>query len=314
LTGLAMFVVLVGPDASVLRAALMGSIAVASLAAGRAGRGLSFLCLAVMGLLLIDPGLGTSFGFLLSVLATLGIIVLGRRMIDWTPAVIPRWAAAAWAVPLSAQLLCGPVIVLLQPQFSTYSLLANLMAAPLVAPVTLLGTAAVPLVVAAPWLATVLIAVAGTFSAGVAGTARITAGLPGAALPWPEGPFGLLTMVPLSMLTFAGAWLAVRPRQVFRWVLTLHARTEQMLGVVERHLGGTPVRRRPDRRRPDRRRPDRRRPDRRRPGQRGPGLVAAAHRGRLRHCTRISGRNPPWPQRRPHEPGLRRPTRPRGGT
>ena len=32
-----MFVVLVGPDASVLRAALMGSIAIASLAGGRAG-------------------------------------------------------------------------------------------------------------------------------------------------------------------------------------------------------------------------------------------------------------------------------------
>ncbi|MBE4720140.1 ComEC/Rec2 family competence protein [Pseudarthrobacter sp. AB1] len=303
LTGLAMFVVLVGPDASVLRAALMGSIAVASLAGGRTGRGLSFLCLAVMGLLLIDPGLGTSFGFLLSVLATLGIIVLGRRMIDWTPAVIPRWAAAAWAVPLSAQLLCGPVIVLLQPQFSTYSLLANLMAAPLVAPVTLLGTAAVPLVVAAPWLATVLIAVAWTFSAGVAGTARITAGLPGAALPWPEGPFGLLTMVLFSVLTLGILWLAVRPRQVFRWVLALHARTESVLDLLERRLGAAVCQR-----------PDRRGPGRRGPNHRAPGLVAAAHRGRLRHCTRISGRNPPWPQPRPLEPGLRRPTRPPGGT
>lgn len=299
LTGLAMFVVLVGPDASVLRAALMGSIAVAALAGGRTGRGLSFLCLAVMGLLLMDPGLGTSFGFLLSVLATLGIIVLGRRMIDWTPAVIPRWAAAACAVPLSAQLLCGPVIVLLQPQFSTYSLVANLMAAPLVAPVTLLGTAAVPVVVAAPWLATVLIAVAGTFSAGVAGTARITAGLPGAALPWPEGPFGLLTMVLLSGLMFAIVWLSVRPRQVFRGVRVLHARTESVLDLLERHLGAAV---------------SRCRPGRRWPSQRALGLAATAHRGRLRHRTRTSGRNPPWPQPRPLEPGLRRPTRPPGGT
>jgi competence protein ComEC len=299
LSGLAMFVVLVGPDASVLRAALMGSIAVASLAGGRMGRGLSFLCLAVTGLLLVDPGLGTSFGFLLSVLATLGIIVLGRRLIDWTPAVIPRWAAAAWAVPLSAQLLCGPVIVLLQPQFSTYSLLANLMAAPLVAPVTLLGTAAVPLVVAAPWLANALIAVAGTFSGGVAGTARITAGWPGAALPWPEGPFGLLTMVLLSTLTFAGVWLALRPRRVLQGVLVLHARTESVLDLAERYLRAALARTAPDE-----------------PGREphGAGLVAAAHRGRLRHCTRISGRNPPWPQPRPHEPGLRRPTRPPGGT
>ncbi|WP_223883942.1 ComEC/Rec2 family competence protein [Pseudarthrobacter sp. BIM B-2242] len=233
LGGLGMFVVLVGPDASVLRAALMGSIAIASLAGGRAGRGLSFLCLAVMGLLLIDPGLAISFGFLLSVLATLGIIVLGPRMMEWTPAIVPRWAAAAWAVPLSAQLLCGPVIVLLQPQFSTYSLLANIVAAPLVAPVTLLGTAAVPLVLWMPWLATALIAVAGTFSAGVAGVARTAAALPGASLPWPEGPLGFLTMVLLSALTFAGVLAAVRPRRLVCLVLAWHGQLVSLIETLE---------------------------------------------------------------------------------
>jgi competence protein ComEC len=108
LAGLVLFVVLVGPNASVLRSALMGSIALTSLAGGRSGRGLSFLCLAVIGLLLFDPGLGTSFGFLLSVLATLGIIVLGRRIVDLTPAVVPRWVAAAFAVPLSARCCAVP--------------------------------------------------------------------------------------------------------------------------------------------------------------------------------------------------------------
>lgn len=246
LAGLGLFVVLVGPDASVLRAALMGAIAIASLAGGRVGRGLSFLCLAVMGLLLVDPGLATSIGFLLSVLATLGIIVLGPRMMAWTPAVVPRWAAAAWAVPLAAQLLCGPVIVLMQPQFSTYSLLANIVAAPLVAPVTLLGTAAVPLVVWMPWLAAALIAVAGTFSAGVAIIARTAAGLPGASLPWPEGPFGAVTMLLISSLTLAALWAAFRPRQVIRAVLGLHARTVFLLGLVEDLVrsAGTPGRRR----------------------------------------------------------------------
>jgi competence protein ComEC len=303
LAGLGMFVALVGPDASVLRAALMGSIATASLAGGRMGRGLSFLCLAVMGLLLIDPGLATSFGFLLSVLATLGIIVLGSRMMDWTPAIVPRWAAAGLAVPLSAQLLCGPVIVLLQPQFSTYSLLANMVAAPLVAPVTLLGTFAVPLVAWVPWLAAALIAVAGTFSAGVAGTARTAAGLPGASLPWPEGAFGLLTMVLLSVLTLAGVWATVRPRRLLRLVLGLHARTVFLLDFTESRLRAL-------------RKPSLRRL--RSPhtpwGYRRRGLEAGARRGRLRHCTRISGRNPPWPQPQPHEPGQRRRILPPGGT
>lgn len=233
--GLCLFVVLVGPDASVLRAALMGAVGVISLAGGRTGRGLSFLCLAVIGLLLFDPGLGSSFGFLLSVLATLGIIVLGRRIIDWTPVFIPRWVAAAVAVPLSAQLMCGPVIVLLQPQFSTYALLANVVASPLVAPVTLLGTAAVPLVVLVPWAGTVVIAVAGTFCGGVAGTARFMAGLPGSSLPWPEGAFGLATMAALSGLTLAIMLLLFHPRVAADLVLGLHRRIERFLELAE-HL------------------------------------------------------------------------------
>lgn len=281
--GLGLFVLLVGPDASVLRAALMGAVAVASLAAGRSGRGLSFLCLAVMGLLLLDPGLGSSFGFLLSVLATLGIIVLGQRMMAWTPAFVPRWAAAAVAVPLSAQLLCGPVIVVLQPQFSTYSLLANLIASPLVAPVTLLGTAAVPLVVLAPWAGTVLIAVAGTFSAGVAGTARFTSQLPGAALPWPEGVPGLLTMVVLSVLTFLTVWAAVRPRRLVRFVLASHRRTVSLIEVLERYAAG---------RLKSYGRKQRRMPARRVLPKRGPGLDRAAGHGRLGYSTKLSGRKP----------------------
>jgi competence protein ComEC len=233
LAGLALFVVLVGPDASVLRAALMGAIGVAALAGGRSGRGLSFLCLAVIGLLLSDPALGTSFGFLLSVLATLGIILLGRPIIDWLPVVVPRWLAALVAVPLSAQLLCGPVIVLLQPQFATYALLANVVAAPLVAPVTLLGTAAVPLVALVPWAATVLIAVAGAFSSGVAATARFAAQLPGAALPWPEGVPGLFSMLLLSVLTFAFVRAAARPRHVVRRIQEAHTGTEAVIELLE---------------------------------------------------------------------------------
>ncbi|MFF1251677.1 ComEC/Rec2 family competence protein [Pseudarthrobacter sp. NPDC058329] len=302
--GLGLFVLLVGPDASVLRAALMGAVAVVSLAAGRSGRGLSFLCLAVIGLLLIDPGLGSSFGFLLSVLATLGIIVLGQRIMAWTPVFIPRWAAAAVAVPLSAQLLCGPVIVVLQPQFSTYSLLANVIASPLVAPVTLLGTAAVPLVVLAPWAGTGLIAVAGTFSAGVAATARFTAQLPGAALPWPEGVSGLLSMLLLSVLTFVAAWAAVRPHRLVRLVIALHRHTVSLIEVLECCAAGRLQRRS-------------RRPLRTSawPGlpKGGPGLDRAAGHGRLGHSTKLSGRKPRWPLPRSVHPVRRRRTAPPGG-
>ncbi len=299
LAGLGLFVVLVGPDASVLRAALMGAVGIAALAGGRTGRGLSFLCLAVIGLLLLDPALGGSFGFLLSVLATLGIILLGRRIMDWTPAAVPRWAAAAVAVPLSAQMLCGPVIVLLQPQFSTYALLANVAAAPLVAPVTLLGTAAVPLLVAAPWLAVALIAVAGTFSSGVAATAWFFARLPGSTLPWPEGVTGLLTMVVLSALTLAAVWAAARPRSVIALVLRCHRQVVRLLWLLERRPSAAG------------------RPHFPASSATGPfarGFVVRRRRGRLKFPTHHSGRNPPWLLRKSAEPARRRRIRRPGGT
>lgn len=301
LAGLALFVLMVGPDASVLRASLMGAIALASLTGGRTGRGLSFLCLAVIGLLLIDPALGTSFGFLLSVLATLGIILLGRQIVGWVPRAVPRWVAAGLAVPLSAQLLCGPVVVLLQPQFATYSLLANVLVAPLVAPVTILGTIAVPLVPLVPFAAAPLMGAAGLFATGVAGVARFMAGLPAAAPPWPEGPFGMLTMVMFSALNVLVVWLAARPRWTLQAVYGAHRALAEALERNERRkhlstrkclLEGTLDPARPPVR----------------------GLVQRVRHGRLRISSPYPGRNQEWRQPRRKDPGRRRPIRPPGGT
>lgn len=223
LTGLGFFVLIVGPDASVLRAALMGSIGLMALAGGRPGRGLSFLCLAVIGLLLLDPSLGASYGFILSVLATLGIVTIGQQLVKWTPRVVPRWAAAGLAVPLSAQLLCSPVIVLLQPQVSPYALIANIVASPFVGPVTILGTAAVPLLPLAPVPGGILVFISGSFASCVAGTARFLASLPGASTPWPEGIFGFCTMLLLSCLSILGMWLVLHPLNAGKRLLLVHA-------------------------------------------------------------------------------------------
>jgi competence protein ComEC len=292
LAGLGMFVLMVGPDASVLRAAVMGAIGVSSLAFGRAGRGLSFLCLAVIGLLLLDPALSVSFGFLLSVLATLGIVVAGRRIMEWLPASVPRWAAAGLAVPLSAQAFCGPVIVLLQPQFSAYALPANLAAAVLVPPVTLLGTAAVPLVPLVPATAAALMAAAGACAGGVAGLARFFAALPGAALPWPEGTFGLSTMALFSVVCLAALRLALQPAAAVRLAVAAHSRTVALLDPTR---GATPGRRGPR-------------------GGRRRGLVDRSRRGTLRVCKPTSRRNRQWLLPRPNAPGRRRRTRPPGVT
>jgi competence protein ComEC len=306
LAGLALFVLMVGPDASVLRAALMGAIGLASLSGGRTGRGLSFLCLAVIGLLLADPALANSYSFLLSVLATLGIVVAAPWIMEWLPAGIPRWLAAGLAVPLSAQLFCGPVIVLLQPQFSSYALLANIVAAPLVAPVTIRGTAAVPLVPLAPWAATVPIAVAGSCAGAVAAVARFFAALPGAALEWPEGPFGAATMVLLSACTVLVLRYGLRPHATSRLVIAAHGRTVVFLDMWLPRA--CTIRRRTS------------------PGPysamergrghpwRALGFDPGRRRGSLRGTNPNSGRNQEWLLRRKHDPGLRRRPPPPGGT
>ncbi|MET4094198.1 ComEC/Rec2 family competence protein [Arthrobacter sp. UYCu712] len=290
LAGLGLFVLMVGPDASVLRAALMGAIGLVSLAGGRTGRGLSFLSLAVVGLLLVDPALSTSFGFLLSVLATLGIVTAARPIMAWLQPPVPRWAAAGLAVPLSAQTFCGPVIVLLQPQFATYALAANVAAAALVAPVTLLGTAAVPLVPIAPWLADAPLAVAAVFAAGVAGIARFFAGLPGAALPWPEGFFGMSTMVMFSVAILTVVWLVLHPGRSLALARASHERTVEILA---RSRGCQLFRRRAR-------------------GRRRRGLVDRSGRGTLRVCKPTSGRNHEWLLPRPNAPGAARRTPPPG--
>ncbi|MGM7778618.1 ComEC/Rec2 family competence protein [Arthrobacter sp. KNU-44] len=303
LAGLASFVMMVGPDASVLRAAVMGAIGLSALSGGRRGRSLGFLCIAVTGLLILDPSLGTSIGFLLSVLATLGIILLAPPIASWAPAWVPSWLATAIAVPLAAQLLCGPVIVALQPQFSSYALLTNIAVAPFVAPVTILGTIAVPLVPLLPWLAVVPIAAAGASAEMVAAIARFFAGLPGAALPWPEGPTGIATMVLLSVVTILMVWLVLHPTWAGSAVLSLHRRLVFLIAAGEsalrrvssdRHYAGSPTPGRP---------------------AAGLGITAPdAPRGRLGLKKNPSGRKQHWLLARSPRPKPPRRTPPAGGT
>ncbi|WP_256214099.1 ComEC/Rec2 family competence protein [Arthrobacter sp. ov118] len=299
LAGLGLFVLMVGPDPSVLRAALMGGIGLASVAFGRAGRGLSLLCVAIIGLLLAQPVLATSFGFLLSVLATLGIVVAGRPIMDWMPSAVPRWVAAGVAVPLSAQLFCAPAIVLLQPQFSTYALPANVVAAAFVAPVTLLGTAAAALLAVFPAAADLLMSAAAPFAAAVAGVSRFSASLPGAALPWPEGGFGAATAGLFSAIVLAGVWVLLHPAAAVQAALAAHSRTVAILehwGKLAGQAVPLPAAR---------------------SGARQVARRGLEHRfghGTLRVRKPTSGRNHEWLLPRPNGSGPRRRTAPPGVT
>jgi competence protein ComEC len=188
------FVVLVHPDPSVVRAAAMGAIGVLGMVLGRPSSTVPALGCSVVLLLVVDPWLARSFGFVLSVLATAAIAVLGP-VIAARLAVLPRWLAVAIAVPTAAQVVCGPVLVLLDPSVSVYSVPANLLAAPALLPATVLGVMAALLAPLCPPLAGCLAHAAGAATWWIATVARVGAGLPGARHVWPSGPLGALALL-----------------------------------------------------------------------------------------------------------------------
>lgn len=124
-------------EPSVLRAIAMAMLALTGMLLGRPQAGLRLLVVAVVILLLIDPFLVHSVGFLLSVGATAGIVV-------FAPAISPRLRGPAWlreslSVTLAAQLGVAPVLIPVFGSMPVVALPANLLAVPAVGPLTIVG-------------------------------------------------------------------------------------------------------------------------------------------------------------------------------
>ncbi|MFB2555114.1 ComEC/Rec2 family competence protein [Herbiconiux liangxiaofengii] len=209
---LGLFVVLVTPEPSVLRAATMAVIVLVALAAGRPGAGLPPLALSVVVLLALDPALGRSAGFALSVLATAGLLVLTRPLAAVAARIMPRPLALALTVPVAAQLACQPVLFLLAPQLTPYTLPANLLAEPAAALVSVLGLIVCIAAVVAPGLAAWLAWLPWLPSAWIAAVARFFAAAPVAAIPVPDGvAAAVVAAVALLVVAATAFWAPGRP-------------------------------------------------------------------------------------------------------
>ncbi|HEY9293114.1 MAG TPA: ComEC/Rec2 family competence protein, partial [Microlunatus sp.] len=136
------FVMLCRTEPSVLRAAAMGLVALAALGMSGRARGLRSLWVAMLILLIIDPWLGRSLGFALSVLATGGIIWWAGRWVRAMRRWSPRIVAESIAVPLAAHLATLPLAAAISGQVSMIGILTNAVAGPFVGPATVLGFAA----------------------------------------------------------------------------------------------------------------------------------------------------------------------------
>ncbi len=100
---------------------------------------------------------------------------------------LPRWAAEAIAVPAAAQLACTPVVAALSGQVSLVAVVANLAAAPVVGPATVLGLAGGLAGLAWTPAGRLLGTLAGWCVAWIVLVATRGAALPTAAIGWGTG-------------------------------------------------------------------------------------------------------------------------------
>lgn len=208
---LAGFVILARPSPSVLRAAVMGALALVALASARPRAALPALCAAVTVLVVVDPELAGDAGFALSVLATGALLMLAP---SWRDGLrrrgVPSGLAEALAVPAAAQVACAPVIAGLSGTVSLVAVPANLLAVPVVAPATVLGVAAAVLSPVSPAAAGAAAWLGQWPAWWLVLVARYGAGAPAGALPWLPGVLGALLLAGVLV----GGLLAGRHRVV----------------------------------------------------------------------------------------------------
>lgn len=131
------FVVITRAEPSVLRAATMAILGLSATMAGRRVPAIRLVGLAVVGLLIADPMLVHSVGFRLSVAATLGLLLLTRRI--EMRLVGPNAIRLPLAVTLAAQLGAVPVMVTTFGNVSLVAVPANVVAEPAAGLVMTLG-------------------------------------------------------------------------------------------------------------------------------------------------------------------------------
>ena len=149
--GIVLYTLLVGADASVSRAAVMGLVWVGSIWLGRPGLALNSLVFSALVLTLINPLFLWDAGFQLSFVATLGLIVLAPVLKRAIFGLLQRWLKTdrlglvmallgeLVIITLAAQIITAPLIVYHFGRLSLVSLVSNFLILSVQPPIMLLG-------------------------------------------------------------------------------------------------------------------------------------------------------------------------------
>lgn len=200
------FVIVVQPTASVLRAAVMGAIALAGILSSRRRQAVPALSATVLALMATAPQLAVDIGFALSVVATAALIVIAPV---WSRHLVGRgWPtplADAVAVAGAAQVVTAPLIAGMSGRVSLIGAVANLAVTAVIPVITILGSAAAVLAVPWPAAAQLLIRFTGPEVWWVLRMAHWAASMPAATVPVPKGLPGVLLVGGLSVFV-AASW------------------------------------------------------------------------------------------------------------
>ena len=200
---------LVGPEPSVLRASVMVGVVLLGFMLGRRVPPIEALSLAVVILLVYEPSLSMDYGFALSALATIGLLVLAPKFVEVLERRMPTWLAIVISVSLAAQIACLPVLLMLQPSIPVYSIVANVIAEPLVAPITIIGLIACIVSPLMPALSSGLCLIASFPASLILFVATKLANAPSASISWIAGPLGIA----LAIVLVAGIWFTLSSKK-----------------------------------------------------------------------------------------------------
>lgn len=196
------FISLVRPSPSVLRAAAMACVVLCARGLGKRSDPVAALGFAIAAVVISDPWQARDPGFALSVLATAGLILIAPRLSMYFARFFPKLIAEALSIPLAAVLMCAPILVALSGYFGLMTVFANLLAAPMVAPITIIGFIAALLAPLQTNTSQFLLTLIYYPAAWIAGVAHWASHFP--VLNVGKGLFGfLLTFAVISIFIFS---------------------------------------------------------------------------------------------------------------
>lgn len=148
------YVIFVGADPPVVRAAIMGILVLTSYQIGRRAVGIYSLMIAAAVMLFGNPFLLWSISFQLSFIATLTLLTMIDPITEWMKNIFDKFFSPQrvnflmpvlnlWSTTFLATLMIFPILFKLNPGFSTISLAANLLILPLQPLIMIVGGLAV---------------------------------------------------------------------------------------------------------------------------------------------------------------------------